>query len=77
METKLMKCGCVANATRGTGEWVCLTHNETTELEKPSLEGRTASCGYCSKKTKSDYGLPFFSLREGVDSYYCGCFGWD
>lgn len=77
-----MKCGHVSNAKTENGDPCCaicigFTNDAEIVVEKPSLEGRTAKCFYCSSKTDSAYTLPFFGMGEKIDSYYCGCFGWD
>lgn len=86
-EAPLMKCGCVAQGKSGD-DWVCVIHagigddnGELVAEEVPSLEGRTARCPSCKKENPSGWNLPFFQLSryfpEGVDSFYCGCRGWD
>jgi len=80
----MMKCGHTANANQA-GKPVCAIcygirpgANEV-ENELPSLDGRTACCPDCGKKTTSNFNLPFFSYQpnQQYDSYYCGCYGWD
>lgn len=57
----MMECGCAANARNGDKP-VCAIHGSTVVTDKPSLEGRTASC-YCHKTQASDWGLAFFQYR--------------
>lgn len=42
-------------------------------------EGRMARCTDCNKTASSNVDLPFFKScpDEPMDSYYCGCWGWD
>lgn len=91
MSNILMKCGCVALATDSDGRLVCPIHigmtptAEQVEDSPPSLDGRMAECSYCSNKRPSDYSLPFFQsgrwhrgvLDSSIDTFYCGCRGWD
>jgi hypothetical protein len=77
----LMKCGHSANATQRPDNTPCCVICGCNEVEndKPDLSGRTAWCTYCGKSRESNYGLPFFRHQptHKVDSYYCGCRGWD
>lgn len=80
-----MKCGHSANATNGKGEPSCVICTGITPLAEivdddiPSLEGRVAKCPYCKDTVESSYNLAFFAYNKNsnVDSYYCGCRGWD
>lgn len=70
----LMKCGCIATATREGGTPVCITHFDTPEGNQvhktpPDLEGRTARCAYCKKEAPSSYSLPFFELARGPKTW--------
>lgn len=79
MET-LMKCGHVAMAHDMNGNPYCVICDcGEIDEERPSLEGRVASCSYCGHIEKSSYDLPFFEYRKDkdTDEYYCGCKGWD
>lgn len=79
----LMQCGHTANATSSDGRPVCAICIGRTPLAeeinptKPSLEGRIARCDTCGSTTDSKYTLPFFSMGERADRYYCGCRGWE
>ena len=81
----MMACGHAANALTTDGHPSCAIcvgiHLGATVVadEKPSLEGRTASCSYCRDTVPSKWGLPFFSYRadSSTDLFYCGCRGWD
>lgn len=80
-----MKCGHSANATNESGNPSCAICAGLTPLaemvddDAPSLEGRTASCGYCKREVPSSYNLPFFGYNKNAsgDRYYCGCRGWE
>ena len=77
---RLMKCGHMGYGETSDGKPYCVICmcGETAE-EEPNLEGRQASCIYCSKKEKSSLSLPFFEHQptKEFDKYYCGCEGWD
>ena len=81
----LMGCGHVANARNGAGGPSCIIcvgihpGAEQVAEQQPSLDGRMSECWYCHKAMPSSLGLAFFEYRPGyeVDSYYCGCRGWD
>ena len=88
----LMECGHTANATNTkTGEPSCvicvgLHPGANIVVERPSLEGREALCGYKTRRDgslhtpiPSQWGLAFFEYRpdKPMDTYYCGCYGWD
>ena len=84
MSNPLMKCGHTANALTGNGEPVCAicagVVAEAYEVdEKEDLTGRTAQCTSCNTKRDSSYDLAFFKYQpdKKMDSYYCGCRGWD
>jgi hypothetical protein len=84
MTRPLMKCGCVALATNAKGKPICPIHAgltlaaEQVDESPPSLTERMAQCTYCKSRRPSDFSLPFFARREGeLDSFYCGCRGWD
>lgn len=78
-----MQCGHAANAVNSNGDPVCAICIGRTLLaelvnpERPSLQGRTARCNTCGSTTESKYTLPFFSMGERSDAYYCGCRGWE
>lgn len=85
----MMKCGHAANAVRESDQApVCVicygivagADEPVQEVDRPNLEGRTATCGYGGHRpVPSDTNLPFFRHlpdRE-TDEYYCGCYGWD
>lgn len=84
-QAPLMRCGCVATAHDAEGRWVCPVHyglhpGAVVEAVKtPDLSGRRAACEYCGKQQPSALTLPFFEyhLDQPLDSYYCGCRGWD
>ena len=80
MTKPLMKCGHIANAKDGNGNYgcaICGCH-EIADLT-PSLAGRKAKCTDCGRIVKSNENLPFFKYQpdEEFDTYYCGCWGWD
>ena len=87
MKNKIMKCGCVANSRidLGNGNIVigCGIHSPGDGLidsPEPDLTGRIARCCYGQHgKVASHLGLAFFSHKpnEPLDTYYCGCYGWD
>lgn len=56
--------------------------------DEPDLTGRMARCHYapkggprkkCKQDVPSEKNLAFFSHNKDseVDSFYCGCYGWD
>jgi hypothetical protein len=82
----LMACGCSANAT--CKEQPCCAIHGCLDVagELPNLEGRKARCAYgCNHNVASSLSLAFFQYRgpgspngeRPMDTYYCGCFGWD
>lgn len=82
----MMKCGHAANASTNSGYPVCaicigIHEGAVLVAEAPDLTGRQASCTYCKRLAPSEnYAmLAFFSHtpHDEVDSYYCGCHGWD
>lgn len=81
----VMKCGHTALGRKKDGSPVCPMcvgldpRAEVVDVSPPSLEGRKAVCPHCKRERDSDYGLPFFEYRpqHSMDSYYCGCRGWD
>jgi hypothetical protein len=81
----IMECGHISlGKDTKTGKPVCpicLGSNPgATKIadKQPSLEGRFAKCDYCKRIAPSSYKLPFFTQGKGeMDSYYCGCRGWD
>lgn len=78
----LLSCGCTATAKDGqTGELVCLWHTSkpVEAHEEPDLTNRKARCGQCGKTAPSDLKMPYFKYRadQDLDTYYCGCFGWN
>lgn len=86
MPNVLMKCGCVAQATC-QGKPVCSSHftltedGKTPEDNMPDLSNRQAKCSYCGgvAESKNWERLPFFSYNKNrtIDSYHCGCRGWN
>lgn len=81
----MMKCGHAANASYGDGKPVCILclgiaeGADQIDDNPPSLENRKAKCTCCNNETFSSLSLPFFEYVKGkeLDSYYCGCKGWD
>lgn len=79
----MLKCGCRAvgsiEAADGSRVPYCVTHNCTELAPDPDLTGRRAKCPYCKNTRESSTTLPFFQYRAEaeLDSYYCGCRGWD
>ncbi len=85
MKVVLMKCGHSANAVDSKGNPCCaicagLTPNANI-VEKiiPDLTNRFAKCSLCNNRRPSSIKLPFFKYEEDseLDSYYCGCRGWE
>ena len=69
---------------------ICAPNARATTIvaTPPNLTGRTARCVYapsggprrkCQNERPSDTGLPFFAhnAEAPLDSFYCGCWGWD
>lgn len=85
LSTKLMRCGCAAQGFRvdedGGKTECCITHGCTEPAPEPDLSGRYAVCalGGTHGRVPSSLSLAFFEYRPDreVDTYYCGCFGWD
>lgn len=88
--TSFMKCGHQSNSTTAQGKPACaicigITPNAEIEGDVPDLTGRVAICSYCSKTETSRVTLPFWEYGAmirgkkhlNMDSYYCGCRGWD
>lgn len=75
----LMACNHIAQGTTKDGKPACVICGCTEPATKiPDLTGRTAKCRECNNTTKSDINLPFFKHEHGkMDSYYCGCHGWE
>ncbi len=80
----MMACGHAANAVTAEGAPCCAicagTHPEALLIAPaPSLAGREAECTYCGRRAPSATGLAFFGHRPkgAVDSFYCGCHGWN
>lgn len=56
------------------------SHGTVTSIHIPIKVGdRVAKCQTCSRMSKTDSELPFFTQRPEMvtDLYYCGCRGWD
>lgn len=84
MATTFMVCGCVARATDANGDPVCVTHlgiqdGANRPAEVPDLTGRKAQCSDCRTTKDSSPSLAFFTHRSNseLDSFYCGCRGWN
>lgn len=83
--TPLMGCGHAANGKRSDGSPVCvvcfgIVAGADLEVPGPDLSSRTARCEYgAHKDVPSNMNLPFFSHQphRPMDSYYCGCYGWE
>lgn len=81
----LMKCGCRAQGVNAaTGKPVCVVHigikaGADEVADAPDLTGRIAQCCYCRAQAASSLALAFFEHHpeRKLDSYYCGCRGWD
>jgi hypothetical protein len=43
------------------------------------INDRKAKCLYCEQLSKTNPILPYFEAKEHepLDTYYCGCRGWD
>ncbi len=78
-----MKCGHVASAKNQDGKPSCpicigiKPGAEEVEETLPDLKGRIAVCAYCKSTRPSDLSLAFFEMGSTMDSFYCGCRGWD
>lgn len=80
----LMKCGHAPNGTcLHTGDKICVIcigidsgYNQVAEDMKFN---DMAKCMYCKTVRPSSDQLPFFShnKEKQLDSFYCGCLGWD
>jgi hypothetical protein len=86
MNHPMMKCGHAANAVdTKTGNPCCVICSgidpgaDVIDDSPPNLNNRLAKCSCCNKTELSNTELAFFKYRsEGkLDSYYCGCRGWD
>ena len=79
----MMKCGCraVGSVVMQSGERIpfCVIHSCYETVPDPDLTGRMAKCPYCKNTQPSATTLAFFQHRpdQALDSYYCGCCGWD
>lgn len=79
----MLSCGCAAQATDGNGDPSCAVHfgigEKPVVVETPDLSSRKAICADCRTTVKSSTSLAFFSYRpqRDLDSFYCGCRGWD
>jgi hypothetical protein len=81
----MMKCGHTPNAKDVHGNPVCVICiginplAEEIDTSPPSLEGRIARCNTCGSQRESAYNLPFFQKLDtkNIDTFYCGCYGWD
>lgn len=80
----IMKCGCASNADwqNGKGEVIpyCIIHNCVEPLDfNVVLSGRMCKCSYCGQTVPSKMSLPFFkyNVNKKIDSYYCGCWGFE
>ena len=92
-KTKILKCGCAANARRKEIGWddfkdSCSLHGNTEVAEvQPDLSKREMKCGCCSKTLPSDSDEAFFEYNGDkkdykgnvieFDRFYCGCRGWN
>ena len=58
---------------------ICTACAHTRYMNGIDLSGRNAMCPYCEKRVQSGWGLAFFEYKKdrGIDTYYCGCRGWD
>ncbi len=86
MTTPMMKCGHAANGinsnTRKPVCVICISINpgaEEIDESTPNFADRKSKCTYCSMTKPSSPELTFFEHRpkSPMDSYYCGCKGWD
>ena len=83
--TVVLLCGHTAMADDRDGNPCCPIcdprdpASSTVDQAPPTLDGREAVCDYCRRRVVSDWGLPFFGHcpQDEVDSWYCGCRGWD
>jgi hypothetical protein len=84
LKPKIMKCGHKGYSQTIDGQpccSICNCKDVADEEDIIDLTGRKAQCPHCNKIVDSSYSLPFFTPREKynseMDSYYCGCEGWD
>jgi len=83
----LMECGHTSNTKFDDKPAcvICFPKEEAMRIssENPDLRNRIAKCIYCPKtmtsETAWEENAAFFSYRpdKPVDTYYCGCEGWD
>ena len=75
----LMKCGHLSNA-KYRGNPICIICNcYETKDGVSNLKDRKAKCIYCERTEASSTKLCLFKFMpdKKLDSYYCGCKGWD
>lgn len=81
----MMRCGHAANATK-LDKPVCaicigITPDaQVVDENPPDLTGREAECPYCKRRAPSNPSMvAFFEHRPNspLDTFYCGCRGWD
>jgi len=82
MNKPMMKCGHAANATTNGKPCcvICSPSNGWDEVDTSiDIQGRQAKCGSCNSTKPSSTSLAFFEHRpdKPLDSYYCGCKGWN
>ena len=82
MKNPMMKCGHAANATSDGKPCcaICSPSNGWDVVDNNAIvEGREAKCGSCKNIKASSPNLAFFEHRpdKPLDSYYCGCRGWN
>jgi len=82
MTKMMMKCGHLSTGTSNEKPCcvVCAPTAEAFEVvQPPELKGRKAVCSCCGREKPSTTDLPFFGYCPdiAVDTYYCGCRGWD
>lgn len=87
MTQPMMACGCRASGTFTRLAGVdydppipgCVVHTCIEVAPEPDLTGRMAKCSACRRTQPSVKPAAFFEYRPhaDLDSFYCGCRGWD
>jgi len=83
--TTFLQCGHIAQTTDPDhGDVPCCVMCKPSEATRtpavePNLEGRKAKCRECDKTRDSSLELAFFRHQplRSMDSFFCGCGGWD
>lgn len=73
----IMKCGHAVETLRKPRCAIC---DETEVISQViDINGRKAKCIDCNNIVDSKVTLPFFRYQpdKEMDTYYCGCRGWE